>query len=56
MDEFALAAKVWFGLVLFDLSASVTRRYHSTGEVLGELIDAYNSRDRPGENIIVSPL
>ena len=40
---------VWFGLVPFDLSASVTSRHHRRAK------DAYNSRDRPVKNIIVPP-
>ena len=39
----------WFGLVPFDLSASVTSRHHRRA------IYGYNSRDRPVKNITVSP-
>ena len=46
---FSMKGGVWFGLVPFDLSASVTSRHHRRA------IYAYNSRDRPVKNIIVSP-
>ena len=41
----------WFGLVWF----RVTSLHLLLAGTTGELIDAYNSRDRPVKNIIVSP-